>query len=313
MFLNCADITSSVFHMHTYQTHAPLMGESGLCVCVWNVCGRRGDAWSCCSRVLLLCALSVWLSVKSMCPCPLSPHCFLPLPCSPGVMIRIRCCCVELGSPALLPPTLLVSHWPLWLTGISLVQYVCQWGLRLSCAPAYPWCVSLSRSHTHTKLTAALNKPVSPASIMIWCPELLSCHFSGRVIFVLRTKDNVFFFLSFCFFLRIVNSLFLLSCLPPLLLRQVEIKMKKTEAVRWEKLEGEGHESSVKHFNPSQSAASTFALFHPTSHHQTVLLCLSFSPFLFLPLSAKINISSCVCLFCTKMRVGSRALLRVFH
>lgn len=126
-------------------------------------------------------------------------------------MIRIRCCCVELGSPALLPPTLRLSHWPLWLTGISLVQYVCQWGLRLSCVPAYPWCVSLSRLHTHTKLTAALNKPVSPASIMIWCPELLSCHFSGRVIFVLRTKDNVFFFLSFCFFLRIVNSLFLLS------------------------------------------------------------------------------------------------------
>uniref|UniRef100_A0A3P9BVA4 SGT1 homolog, MIS12 kinetochore complex assembly cochaperone n=1 Tax=Maylandia zebra TaxID=106582 RepID=A0A3P9BVA4_9CICH len=45
-----------------------------------------------------------------------------------------------------------------------------------------------------------------------------------------------------------------------ILTTKVEIKMKKTEAVRWEKLEGEGHESSVKHFNPNQ---------YPTSSHYT--------------------------------------------
>lgn len=117
---------------------------------MWKVCGRRGDAWSCCSRVLLLCALSVWLSVKSMCPCPLSPHCFLPLPCSPGVMIRIRCCCVELGSPALLPPTLRLSHWPLWLTG-NLVSAVClsvRFEIEL-CPRISLMCLSLPLTHTH--------------------------------------------------------------------------------------------------------------------------------------------------------------------
>ncbi|CAB1416467.1 unnamed protein product [Pleuronectes platessa] len=36
----------------------------------------------------------------------------------------------------------------------------------------------------------------------------------------------------------------------------VEIKMKKTDGIRWEKLEGEGQESNIKHFNPNQ---------HPTS------------------------------------------------
>uniref|UniRef100_A0A3Q0RHE4 SGT1 homolog, MIS12 kinetochore complex assembly cochaperone n=1 Tax=Amphilophus citrinellus TaxID=61819 RepID=A0A3Q0RHE4_AMPCI len=41
---------------------------------------------------------------------------------------------------------------------------------------------------------------------------------------------------------------------------KVEIKMKKTEASRWEKLEGEGHESNIKHFNPNQ---------YPTSSHYT--------------------------------------------
>lgn len=33
---------------------------------------------------------------------------------------------------------------------------------------------------------------------------------------------------------------------------QIEIKMKKTEAIQWEKLEGEGTISNVKHFTPSQ-------------------------------------------------------------
>lgn len=41
--------------------------------------------------------------------------------------------------------------------------------------------------------------------------------------------------------------------LPPFLFWQVEFKMKKTEATRWEKLEGEGQESNIKHFNQSQS------------------------------------------------------------
>uniref|UniRef100_A0A1A7WW43 SGT1, suppressor of G2 allele of SKP1 n=1 Tax=Iconisemion striatum TaxID=60296 RepID=A0A1A7WW43_9TELE len=42
--------------------------------------------------------------------------------------------------------------------------------------------------------------------------------------------------------------------------KEVEIKMKKTDAIRWEKLEGEGQESNIKHFNPNQ---------YPTSSHYT--------------------------------------------
>uniref|UniRef100_A0A3P9H7E6 SGT1 homolog, MIS12 kinetochore complex assembly cochaperone n=1 Tax=Oryzias latipes TaxID=8090 RepID=A0A3P9H7E6_ORYLA len=41
---------------------------------------------------------------------------------------------------------------------------------------------------------------------------------------------------------------------------QVEIKMKKTEAIRWEKLEGEGQQTNIKHFNPDP---------YPTSFHYT--------------------------------------------
>ncbi|XP_078791065.1 protein SGT1 homolog isoform X3 [Oryzias latipes] len=41
---------------------------------------------------------------------------------------------------------------------------------------------------------------------------------------------------------------------------QVEIKMKKTEAIRWEKLEGEGQQTNIKHFNPDP---------YPTSLHYT--------------------------------------------
>ncbi|KAM6948354.1 protein SGT1 homolog, partial [Aplochiton taeniatus] len=41
---------------------------------------------------------------------------------------------------------------------------------------------------------------------------------------------------------------------------KVEIKMKKTEAIRWEKLEGEGPESNIKHFSPNQ---------YPSSSHYT--------------------------------------------
>ncbi|XP_047223808.1 protein SGT1 homolog isoform X1 [Girardinichthys multiradiatus] len=45
-----------------------------------------------------------------------------------------------------------------------------------------------------------------------------------------------------------------------ILTTKVEIKMKKTDAIRWEKLEGEGQESNIKHFNPNQ---------YPTSSHYT--------------------------------------------
>ncbi|XP_034039708.1 protein SGT1 homolog isoform X3 [Thalassophryne amazonica] len=41
---------------------------------------------------------------------------------------------------------------------------------------------------------------------------------------------------------------------------KVEIKMKKTDAFRWEMLEGEGHEPNIKHFDPHQ---------YPTSSHYT--------------------------------------------
>ncbi|XP_017275797.1 protein SGT1 homolog isoform X2 [Kryptolebias marmoratus] len=45
-----------------------------------------------------------------------------------------------------------------------------------------------------------------------------------------------------------------------ILTTKVEIKMKKTDAIRWETLEGEGQESNIKHFNPHQ---------YPTSSHYT--------------------------------------------
>ncbi|XP_037537996.1 protein SGT1 homolog [Nematolebias whitei] len=45
-----------------------------------------------------------------------------------------------------------------------------------------------------------------------------------------------------------------------ILTTKVEIKMKKTDAIRWEELEGEGQEASIKHFNPHQ---------YPTSSHHT--------------------------------------------
>uniref|UniRef100_A0A3B4WYS1 SGT1 homolog, MIS12 kinetochore complex assembly cochaperone n=1 Tax=Seriola lalandi dorsalis TaxID=1841481 RepID=A0A3B4WYS1_SERLL len=45
-----------------------------------------------------------------------------------------------------------------------------------------------------------------------------------------------------------------------ILTTKVEIKMMKTDAIRWEKLEGEGQESNIKHFNPNQ---------YPSSSHYT--------------------------------------------
>ncbi|XP_076018403.1 protein SGT1 homolog isoform X1 [Genypterus blacodes] len=45
-----------------------------------------------------------------------------------------------------------------------------------------------------------------------------------------------------------------------ILTTKVEIKLKKTDAIRWEKLEGEGQDSNIKHFTPNQ---------YPTSSHHT--------------------------------------------
>ncbi|KAA8587436.1 hypothetical protein FQN60_016298 [Etheostoma spectabile] len=42
-----------------------------------------------------------------------------------------------------------------------------------------------------------------------------------------------------------------------ILTTKVEFKMKKTDAMRWEKLEGEGQESNIKHFNPNQYPSSS--------------------------------------------------------
>lgn len=62
--------------------------------------------------------------------------------------------------------------------------------------------------------------------------------------------------------------------------------MKKTDAIRWEKLEGEGQESNIKHFNPSQSTASAFTLLPPSlllslslSHHSVSPSCSASSYF----------------------------------
>ncbi|XP_061747221.1 protein SGT1 homolog isoform X4 [Nerophis ophidion] len=39
--------------------------------------------------------------------------------------------------------------------------------------------------------------------------------------------------------------------------QEVEMKMKKTEAIRWESLEGEGQESNIKHFDPNEYPTSS--------------------------------------------------------
>lgn len=76
-----------------------------------------------------------------------------------------------------------------------------------------------------------------------------------EVLFLSRVlKKNLFFLLNFCYLLcSLLPHHFVIP--PPtlisLLFCQVEFKMKKTEAIRWEKLEGEGQESNIKHFNPS--------------------------------------------------------------
>ncbi|XP_049888688.1 protein SGT1 homolog isoform X2 [Epinephelus moara] len=51
------------------------------------------------------------------------------------------------------------------------------------------------------------------------------------------------------------------QCNFKILTTKVEFKMKKTDAIRWEKLEGEGQESNIKHFNPTDQ--------YPTSSHHS--------------------------------------------
>lgn len=77
--------------------------------------------------------------------------------------------------------------------------------------------------------------------------------------------------------------------------------MKKTEAIRWETLEGEGQESSIKHFNPRQSTrrrAHTCSSLHWPSYS---------------PPPAEINMGSRGCLHAAEARVGSGAPTRAFH
>ncbi|KAI3375252.1 hypothetical protein L3Q82_021754, partial [Scortum barcoo] len=42
-----------------------------------------------------------------------------------------------------------------------------------------------------------------------------------------------------------------------ILTTKVEFKIKKTDAIRWERLEGEGQETNIKHFNPNQYPSSS--------------------------------------------------------
>ncbi|XP_075876805.1 protein SGT1 homolog isoform X3 [Nelusetta ayraudi] len=51
------------------------------------------------------------------------------------------------------------------------------------------------------------------------------------------------------------------QCSFKILSTKVEFKMKKTEAIRWEKLEGEGPKPNIKHFSPTDQ--------YPTSSHYT--------------------------------------------
>lgn len=121
-----------------------------------------------------------------------------------------------------------------------------------------------------------------------------------------RSKDH--HFVKYC---CLFISLYFCS---PLVFCQVEIKMKKTDAIRWETLEGEGQESNIKHFNPRQSSASaiyTLFLSSPICSYSPVTLSPPPSTTSCFFLSAKINISSCLSVL-SKMRVGSRALLESF-
>uniref|UniRef100_A0A8D3EFF8 SGT1 homolog, MIS12 kinetochore complex assembly cochaperone n=1 Tax=Scophthalmus maximus TaxID=52904 RepID=A0A8D3EFF8_SCOMX len=144
-----------------------------------------------------------------------------------------------------------------------------------------------------------------------------------RVIFTERELDAMIQLASgenYNFHLHLLHPIVPQQSIFKILTTKVEIKMKKTDAIRWEKLEGEGQESNIKHFDPSQSTAFRhFTLLPPALLLLSVLSSLrlsllhltsSFSLSLSLSLShlTKINISACVCLFGTK----TRALLEPF-
>ncbi|KAG7227330.1 hypothetical protein INR49_000334 [Caranx melampygus] len=65
---------------------------------------------------------------------------------------------------------------------------------------------------------------------------------------------------NYNFHLHLLHSIIPQQSNFKVLTTKVEIKMMKTDAIRWEKLEGEGQESNIKHFNPNQ---------YPTSSHYT--------------------------------------------
>ena len=232
------------------------------------------------------------------------------------------------SSPLLsLPLSLTLA---LWLTGISLVHYVCQWGLRLSCAPAYPRCLSLalsparSLSHTHkhtdtfagwvdgrSEQTVALSLSLAP--IIIRCPVLLRCHFNGSVIFVPRTKAG--HFVKHCY---LPCSLFFPhSPSPPVRWRSRWKRQTASDGRSWREKDRSPTSNTSIRVSPRLRHLCTFPQLSSClcSHHsvspsftQPPLIPLLLS----LTLPAKINISACVCLFGTKMRVGSRALLESF-
>ncbi|XP_071399066.1 protein SGT1 homolog isoform X1 [Centroberyx affinis] len=65
---------------------------------------------------------------------------------------------------------------------------------------------------------------------------------------------------DYCLNLHLLYSIVPQQSTFKVLATKVEIKMKKTEAIRWETLEGEGQESNIKHFTPNQ---------YPSSSHYT--------------------------------------------
>ncbi|XP_007891649.1 protein SGT1 homolog isoform X2 [Callorhinchus milii] len=63
--------------------------------------------------------------------------------------------------------------------------------------------------------------------------------------------------------LKLLHPIAFQHCITRVLGTKIEIKMKKTEAIRWESLEGEGIVMSVKHFTPDQMHQ------YPSSSHHT--------------------------------------------
>ncbi|XP_026867587.2 protein SGT1 homolog [Electrophorus electricus] len=67
---------------------------------------------------------------------------------------------------------------------------------------------------------------------------------------------------DYCLYIHLLHSVVPEHSTYRVLSTKVEIKMKKTEAIRWEKLEGEGILPDVKHFSHSQNQ-------YPSSSHYT--------------------------------------------